>query len=57
MINLNHWYVHSLNASDTRFGISRTAVNGEGKFQLERFKKTFASFKSALAQANKLNEA
>ncbi len=51
------WQVYSLNAGDTRFGIARTVVNAEGRFQLERFAKTFASFQSALAQANKLNEA
>ena len=57
MIGITHWHVHSLNAGDTRFGISRTVVNSEGKLQLERFIRTFKTFKSALAQANKLNEA
>lgn len=57
MIEITHWHVHSLNAGDTRFGISRTVINDEGKFQIERFTRTFKTFKSALAQANKLNEA
>lgn len=57
MIGITHWQVHSLNAGDTRFGISRTVINDEGKFQIERFTRTFKTFKSALAQANKLNEA
>ena len=57
MIELTYWHVHSLNAGDTRFGIARTVINSEGKFQIERFIRTFKTFKSALAQANKLNEA
>jgi hypothetical protein len=57
MIELTHWHVHSLNAGDTRFGISRTVINSEGKFQIERFTRTFKTFKSAFSQANKLNEA
>ncbi len=51
------WQVYSLDAGDTRFGIARTVVNSEGRFQLERFNKTFKSIESAMAQANKLNEA
>jgi hypothetical protein len=51
----NMWEVNSLNPSDTRYGISRTFVNSQGRFQLEKFTKTFASYESAVAQANRLN--
>jgi hypothetical protein len=50
------WEVNSLNPSDTRYGISRTFVNSQGRFQLEKFTKTFASYESAVAHAKKLNK-
>jgi hypothetical protein len=49
------WQANSLNHSDTRYGVSRTIVNSQGRFQLEKFPKTFATYKSAVAQADKLN--
>jgi hypothetical protein len=33
------WEVNSLNHSDTRYGVSRTIVNSQGRFQLEKFPK------------------
>jgi hypothetical protein len=50
------WEVNSLNHSDTRYGVSRTIVNSQGRFQLEKFPKTFRTYESAVAQANKLNK-
>ena len=49
------WEVYSLNPSDTQWGISRTVVNAQGRFQLEKFAKTFKSMESAVAQADQLN--
>jgi hypothetical protein len=49
------WEVISLDHSDTRWGVSRTIVNAQGRFQLEKFPKTFRSYESAVAQADKLN--
>ena len=49
------WEAKSLDHSDTRWGVSRTVVNAQGLFQLEKFTKTFRSYESAVAQANKLN--
>jgi hypothetical protein len=49
------WEVNSLNPGDTQWGISRTVVNAQGRFQLEKHVKIFKSYESALAQVNKLN--
>ena len=49
------WQVNSLNPGDTLWGIARTVVNSAGRFQLEKFAKTFRSYQSAVAQADKLN--
>jgi hypothetical protein len=50
------WEVNSLDPSDTQWGISRTVVNAQGRFQLEKHVKIFKSYESALAQARKLND-
>jgi hypothetical protein len=50
------WEVHSLDHSDTRYGIGRTAITEDGKFQFERYHKTFSTFESATRHAKKLNE-
>ena len=50
------WEVYSLNSGDTRWGISRTVVNSAGRFQLEKFSKTFLSYDAAETQAQKLNK-
>jgi hypothetical protein len=49
------WEVNSLDHSDTRWGISRSIINSQGRFQLEKFPKTFRSYESAVVQADKLN--
>lgn len=49
------WEVYSLNPSDTWWGISRTVVNAQGRFQLEKHVKIFKSYESAVSQANQLN--
>lgn len=49
------WEVNSLDHSDTRWGVSRTIVNAQGRFQLEKFSKTFRTYESAVAQADRLN--
>jgi hypothetical protein len=51
----NMWEANSLDHSDTRWGVSRTVVNAQGLFQLEKFPKTFRTYESAVAQVNKLN--
>jgi hypothetical protein len=50
------WEANSLDHSDTRWGVSRTIINFEGRFQLEKFPKTFRTYESAVAQAEKLNK-
>lgn len=49
------WKIYSLNPSDNRWGISRTVINSQGFFQLEKYTKIFKSLESAQTQANKLN--
>jgi hypothetical protein len=49
------WEVNSLDHSDIRWGVSRTIINAQGRFQLEKFPKTFRSYESAVVQARKLN--
>ena len=50
------WEANSLDHSDTRWGVSRTIINSEGRFQLEKFPKSFRTYESAVAQAEKLNK-
>lgn len=50
------WEVHSLDHSDTRYGIGRTVITEDEKFQFERYNKTFSTLDSATRYAKQLNE-
>lgn len=52
---MNHWEAVSLDHNDERFGVEKTIINERGKYQLVKYKRTFSTYQSAKAKAEKLN--
>ena len=53
---MNEWGVISLDHSDERFGVEKTIINGDGKYQSLKYKRTFSSYQSAKTKADQLNK-
>lgn len=53
---MNEWEVVSLDHSDEKFGVEKTIINGDGKYQSLKYKGTFKSYQSAKTKADQLNK-
>ena len=49
------WEAYSLDHTDERFGVGRSIVVN-GKYQLDKYHRTFKSMASAMNKAKQLNE-
>lgn len=49
------WAVSAVGPSDEKFEVTRTVINSQGKYQIEKHGKTFASSEAAEEAAKKLN--
>ena len=49
-----NWEAYSLDHSDERWGVARSVINSQGKYQSEKYPKTFKSEAQAQRQAELL---
>jgi hypothetical protein len=51
-MNIDPWTVESLDHSDTKWGLCRSVINVEGRYENKKYPLTFDSYEDAAAVAN-----